>query len=63
MMPTPAPETDSQECLRLLRQLDADEDVTVTEWEADFLDSVFKQTYPLTAKQIVIADRMIDQYL
>lgn len=53
---------ESQECINLLREIDAYENVTVTAWEAEFLDTVFKQTFPLTPKQIVIADKIIDTY-
>lgn len=56
-------EMDSEECLRLLRLIDADEDVEVTYWETEFLETVLTQTFPLTEKQIAIADRMINQYL
>jgi hypothetical protein len=41
-------------------------DVTVTSWEADFLDSVLKQLQnqkkPLTATQLDIVRRMCGQY-
>lgn len=59
----PEPIDESIECLDLLHQIDEDDDTTVSSWEADFLDTVFKQSFPLTKAQIAIADRMIDQYL
>ncbi len=59
----PPHETDSQECLRLLHEIDEDMGIIVTSWEADFLESIFTQNFPLTQKQIDIADRMIDIYL
>lgn len=45
--------------------LDGMEDVDVTSWEADFLDSVLKQLKagrPLSQKQIDVLNRMSDQY-
>lgn len=56
------PETETQECLRLLHEIDADEDITVTSWEAEWLSSVFQQTHPFTARQIAMADILIDKY-
>lgn len=35
----------------------------VTEWEAGFLDSVMKQSYPVTAKQRTVLVKMAEQYL
>jgi hypothetical protein len=35
----------------------------VTEWEAGFLDSCMRQTYPLTPKQRAVLVRMADQYV
>jgi hypothetical protein len=35
----------------------------VTRWEADFLDSLLRQTYPLTPKQRHVLARMAERYL
>lgn len=48
-----------------LRRIDEDEDIEVTDWEADFLDSVKKMPKPrvLSPKQRAVAEKMIDRYL
>lgn len=35
----------------------------VTDWEANFLQSLLTQTYPCTAKQRAVLMRMADEYL
>lgn len=35
----------------------------VTEWEANFLESLWHQTFPLTAKQQVVLVKMAEEYL
>jgi hypothetical protein len=53
---------DSDECLRLLHIIDEHPEIDVTPWEAEFLDSIFRQTYPLTDRQISVANRIINTY-
>jgi hypothetical protein len=36
---------------------------SVTEWEANFLESLLTQSYPVTTKQRVVLVRMGDHYL
>lgn len=47
-----------------LKSIDEDEDVDVTDWEADFLDRIKKMPKPrrLTEKQRDAAIRMIEKY-
>lgn len=47
-----------------LKSIDEDDDVEVTDWEADFLDSVKKMPKPrrLSEKQRAVAIRMIEKY-
>lgn len=47
-----------------LRQIDNDSSIDVSAWEADFLESILhKQTGPLSEKQRIAANKMIDKYL
>ena len=48
-----------------LKEIDESDDIEVTDWECDFLDSIKKMPKPrvLSDKQKVIAIRMIEQYL
>lgn len=47
-----------------LREIDDDEGIDVSAWEADFLESLLhKQTGPLSEKQRTAAQKMIDKYL
>jgi hypothetical protein len=45
-----------------LRQLD-EMDRAVTGWEADFLNAVLQQGYPLTLRQRAVVVQMADKYL
>lgn len=47
-----------------LKRIDADEDLEVTDFEADFLDTIIRshQEY-LSPKQRAVAKRMVDEYL
>lgn len=46
-----------------LTEIDNDDDIDVTPWEADFIDNVlFKQTFPLTARQREIIEQIIERY-
>lgn len=47
-----------------LREIDKSEDIDVTAFESEFLDSVlYKYTGPLSKKQRAVADQMIERYL
>ena len=50
------------ELLESLRDLDRDEDYGTTTWEANFLESVLTQTYPLTPRQRETAEAMIKRW-
>lgn len=47
-----------------LRAIDEDDDLEVTDFEADFLDSVKKMPKPrvLSPKQRAVAEKMIERY-
>jgi hypothetical protein len=47
---------------RILTALDTHERA-VTDWEASFLESLLRQTFPLTGKQRQVLARMAEQYL
>lgn len=52
------------ELIEQLTEIDNDDDIDVTKWEADFIDTVvYKQKTPLTEKQRQIAERIIEEYL
>ncbi|MCJ2530715.1 MAG: hypothetical protein LN413_00135 [Candidatus Thermoplasmatota archaeon] len=47
----------------LLEEIDADEDLDVTTWEADFLENVLhKQGGPLSPRQRESALQMVERY-
>jgi hypothetical protein len=46
----------------LLAELDGSL-IEVSEWEAKFIDSVLKQSYPWTLRQIAVIDRILDEKL
>jgi late competence protein required for DNA uptake (superfamily II DNA/RNA helicase) len=47
-----------------LQRIDDDEDLQVSRWEADFLESIlFKWRGPLSSKQRKSAQEMIERYL
>ena len=48
-----------------LKEIDESDDIEVTDWECDFLDSIKKMPKPrvLSDKQKAVAIRMIEQYL
>ena len=50
------------ELLEALRELDRDEDYNTTTWEANFLESVLTQTYPLSLRQRETAETMISRW-
>ena len=46
-----------------LREIDSNEEIECTSWEADFLDHVlFKYDGPLSTKQKDVAQRIIQKY-
>ena len=49
----------TREVLTALDQMDQD----VTAWEADFLESLMTQTWPLSPKQRAVLMTMADRYL
>jgi len=56
-------ETSNDELVQSLKEIDERDDIDVTSWEADFLDTVINQWPPLSSKQRDVACLMIDQYL
>ena len=54
-----------EEIVADLRRIDEDDDIDVTDWEADFLDSVKKMAKPrvLSPKQRAAAEKMVETYL
>lgn len=57
-----AQKSESDKALELLRKID-EGSKDVSEWEANFLESVFNQEFPLTSKQLEVADSMINKHL
>lgn len=55
------PDTDADLRDRL-REVDA-LGITVSDWEADFLESVLAHDRPLTAKQRAVAEQILTRYL
>jgi len=55
-------ERSNEERRQLLEEVDTGI-AEVTEWEADFINSVLSQTYPWTPRQIEYIDRLLDKYL
>ena len=54
---------DDDSVKQLLTEIDNDETITVSQWEADFLETVlFKQTFPLTVNQTRCALNIIEKY-
>lgn len=57
-------ESTDSELIESLREIDNDDDIDVSRWEADFIDTVvYKQKTPLSSKQREIARRIIEEYL
>lgn len=53
----------SQTIVEALKEIDDDESVDVTEWEADFIENVvFKWDGPLSKSQVITAENIIDKY-
>ena len=62
MIPGPPP-TDGELCDLLLR-IDQSDDIRVTKWEAEFIDSaVYKHAREWTVKQRAIAAKIADKYI
>lgn len=55
---------ESESLLLWLQELDESEDVTVTSWEANFIESVLYGEYhgPLSEKQKAVIYKMQDRY-
>jgi len=52
-----------QEIREALEDIDCDENVTVTSWEAEFIDSVvYKYKGPLSGPQRKSAEQIIEKY-
>ena len=57
-------EQTDEELREQLTEIDNDDDIDVTAWEANFIDQVvYKQKTPLSSKQREIARRIIEEYL
>lgn len=53
----------SQTIVEALKEIEEDEAVDVTEFEADFIENVaFKWDGPLSKSQIITAENIIDKY-
>ena len=56
--------TDDLELIERLKEIDESDDIEVTSWEAEFLESmVYGGVARMSTKQRAVARRMIDQYL
>ena len=54
---------DSEELRRFLKMLDDSEAVSVSDWEAQFIESFLTNPRPLTPKQREVADALREKYL
>ncbi len=52
----------NEEMLKALKAIDKAEEVEVNAWEADFMEGVLTQSFPLKGGQITIAEKIIDKY-
>lgn len=56
----------NQELRARLQELDEDEDITVTSWEAEFLETILHGTwanaFQLTNRQVETAEKILEKY-
>ena len=51
-----------EELIDLLVELDENDDISVTSWEASFIDNIFKNQNALTEKQRDKIEELLDKY-
>lgn len=52
-----------QELREALHEIDESDDINVTSWEAEFIESVAFQSFNLSLKQRATIEKMIERYL